>query len=99
MPDRAPLPPPFPVGTHLRLIRDRGGIYAGDGTPLEVLGTEAVIVRVKEGRRGTLRLIEVDDYTGEEIRDTTRDGYSVWNRVDGSGRIIWPANADEWERI
>jgi len=96
--DRKPLSPPFPVGTRLRYL----GTLQSWADPecrvkLQWPGMETVVTETKPGRRGTGRLVAVDEYDGEEIRDTTRDGYSVWTQVNGHGRIIWPENAHEWE--
>lgn len=98
--DRQPLPPPYSVGTRLRYTgTGRSWADAEMQVPLQWPGMEVVIVETKPGHRGSLRLIEIDDLTGEEIRDTTRDAYSVYLNPRGDGRVIRPDNADEWEPL
>jgi hypothetical protein len=100
MMDRAPLPPPFAVGTRLRYLGTAQSWADAEGkVKLQWPGMETVVTEAKLGRRGTLRLMEVDEDSGEEIRDETRDGYSVWTQTNGHGRIIWPKDKHEWEVI
>jgi hypothetical protein len=78
--------------------------------PLIHHGIEVVIESVTHGHQGTgqqLRDIEgllFDEDTGQPLVDETRDGYSVYrvNAIQNGqrqGRIIWPDNASEWQRI
>lgn len=110
MPDREPLPAPFPVGTRLRYEGTmRTWTHDPDGSlvPLIEPGMVVEITKVKEGRRGTLiQLYDHDagewmtwEETGEPVLDTTRDGYSVYRNATGHGRIIWPADAGEWSLV
>jgi len=100
---RAPKPAPFPVGTKVRYVGTRKSGWVGrDGVSHPILypGVVHEIVRVKPGRRGTGLVIATDE-DGDEIIDRTQDAYSVWTYTDDSGReqgrVIWPADAHEWE--
>lgn len=89
--DRLPNPAPFPVGTRVRYIgKARWYADAEMTKPLLVPGMEFTITEGRPGRQGTGRLIEVDEWTGEEIRDTTRDGWSAYVQANGHGRIASP---------
>lgn len=87
--DRKPLDPPF------------------DGTrvPYVEPGLEVTIARTANGRRGTLQPLPGDwgdDEDGPPL-DRTADGRSVYEIQDRDGkswgRIIWAADAHEWEGI
>jgi hypothetical protein len=103
--DRTPRPAPFPVGARVRYRgRHINWFEEKDGTRVWYMrpGLEHVIEKEKPGRRGTLRIVDEDELSGEPIRDTTTDGYSVYSiMVDGErvGRIIWPDAAGDWELI
>lgn len=101
--DRKPKAPPFPVGAQLRYTGDRRVWYEIDGQriPLIEPGMIVLIDETRPGRRGTLRQLhdEDEDDNGEPILDTTRDAYSVYVNVSGQRRIIWPADAHEWELV
>lgn len=98
--DRVPLPAPFPVGARVRFIgtdcvwTERNG----ERIPIVEPGMVVEIVRASDGRRGTLALEYIDD-DGEEIRDRTLDGCSVYEVPGVGGRIIWPSLAQWWERV
>ena len=76
------------------------------------IGIEVVIDHVVEGRRGTGRQLRDEDGLmfyeddGAPMLDTTKDGYSVYYVVRGtghaakmSGRCIDPDSAHKWEVI
>jgi hypothetical protein len=104
--DRAPLPPPYPVGTRLRYVGTRESwMTARDGSRVYTSrpGLVVEIVRVRLGTRGTLRPLggEWDD-TDEPILDETRDGGSVFDiACDGNrhGHLILHEYAHEWEVV
>jgi hypothetical protein len=93
--DRAPLKPPFAVGTKLRYTGQRKTwtydidpkTHEKREVPILFPGMEIVIEEVKEGWRGTLRHLSDSEGpmyyedTGDPILDTTHDGYSIY-RVD-----------------
>lgn len=90
---KAPRPPPFPVGTRLRLVKA--------GPSFVKVGDEVTVVRVKPGRRGTGRLMEVQD-DGYEVYDETSDGYSVYEVRPSDtvyGRCLYARDASEWEVV
>jgi len=104
--DRLPKAPPFPIGTRLRYTGTSDmAIIAPDQTRVPVLaaGLEVEITETRPGYCGTLRPVPGDWFDEEPPLDTTQDGYSVFYvDVPGAkpfGRIIWPANASEWERV
>ncbi len=98
--DREPLPPPFAIGTRLRYIGTYRSFADAEGkVPMQWPGMEVTVTQAKPGRRGTLRQLPEEDGDTEPLYDTTRDGRSVWVQANGHGRIIWPANANEWEII
>ena len=116
--DDEPLEPPFAVGTELRMkpgpwaneiFVHNPELPARERTKRENLvrirgaGVEVVISKVREGRRGSGKLVMTDD-DGYEIYDSTRDGYSVYEMTysDGravphSGRCIHAEDRDHWE--
>jgi hypothetical protein len=105
--DRKPEPAPFPVGTKVRYVGTRRTeIQASTGEMVPVIapGMIATVERVNPGRQGTLRPLpgEWED-EGNPVLDTTRNGYSVYSvPLPGGksyGRIIWPSDAAEWERV
>ena len=101
-PTSAPRPAPFPVGAFVHYLGPTRSSYLQHGDVKE-------IVRVRPGVRGTGRQLHDEDGpmvyedTGEPILSETKDAYSVWVYTDDKGheqgRIIWPENADEWERV
>lgn len=103
---RNPLPPPFPVGARVRYTGTRRTYVLTDSgaeVPTVEPGLTVTIEQAKPGRKGTGRPLP-GEWDGEEPPiDETRDGYSVYRvPVPGSepyGRIIWPADAAEWERV
>lgn len=103
--DRAPKQAPFPVGTRLRYLGTmRVWADAEMRQPLRWPGMEVTVTETRPGRRGTLRQFydedgPMEDDNGDPIRDTTRDGYSVWVQANGHGLIIWPDAAHEWEVV
>lgn len=70
---RDPLPPPFPVGTHLRCIEGHNAYVASVDRPRDIKthpedwarisgsGIEVTIDRVESGRRGTGRQLRDED--------------------------------------
>lgn len=105
-PKRAPLPPPFSVGTRVRYRGERRAYTTAEPGPdrraLIEPGMEVEITGTSPGRRGTGRPVGEPDEEGEQAIDRTRDGHSVYLVDDGTrlrGRIIWPADAGEWEVI
>lgn len=103
--DREPLPAPFPKGARLRYIGTRRvGTYDAQGNEMPILapGSVVTILRTSDGRRGTLRPLP-GEWDDEPPIDQTQDGYSAYAvEVPGRkpmGRIIWPADANEWERM
>ncbi len=121
-PTRAPLPPPFPVGTRLRCVEGHDAYVASVDRPRDIKahpedwarisgrGIEVTIARVELGCQGTGRQLRDEDGpmfyedTGEPILDETKDGYSVYQVVRGtgqaarmSGRCIDPGNAHRWQ--
>lgn len=93
-PEPPPLSPPFPVGSKLVYVGDREVRAGSNGLVLLRRGTVADVVDVHEGRRGSGRVEAVVD--GEEIRDRTRHGSSVWINAEGKRRLIYPEAAGEW---
>jgi hypothetical protein len=100
--DDEPLPPPFPVGTRLRM---KSGPWAYDAfvqnpelpypdreqrenlVRIRGAGIEVVICRVRPGHRGSGRLMETQD-DGYEVYDSTKDGWSVYEQTYADGRAI-----------
>lgn len=80
-------------------------IEAPDRTLVRVLGrgVEVEITETRPGYRGTLRPVPGEWDEDVPPLDTTCDGYSVFYvAVPGAkpfGRIIWPADAHEWEKV
>lgn len=103
--DRMPKRAPYAVGAVLEQVTGhRSWFVAKDGThvPLEAPGMRVTVDQVCTGRRGTLRQLAEDEYTGEPILDTTRDAYSVWHveyKGERHGRIIWPDAAKDWRLV
>jgi hypothetical protein len=106
-PTRAPLPPPFEVGTRVRYQNTRRATtgLGPDARALIEPGMEVEIVRVVPGYQGTGRQLHdeggpmVDD-NGEPIVDSTADGHSVYEIDDGvrrRGRTINARDAPAWE--
>lgn len=100
---RAPKPPPFPVGTRLRCVRNRGSSWTAavdnprdmsehpeDWVQVSGFGLEVEIAEVKPGRRGT----------GEQLRDSDGpmfyedDGQPILDETD-DGRSIYYVSAGE----
>lgn len=110
-PCREPLPPPFPVGTRLRckgrrhdlrygrpgvVVRGDSDRYPEDWIVVYAKGLEVTVDEVRPGRRGTGRMVDLDD--GEDpFPDATRDGYSVYHVEGSHGRCIFAEDADDWE--
>ncbi len=105
--DRPPLPPPFDVGTRLRYVGTRECYFVAPDEsriPYIAPGLEVTVCSKRMGRRGTLQpLPGIECWEEDMLLDTTRDGYSTYDvEVPGDrthGRIIWPADAHEWEVI
>lgn len=108
--DRAPLPPPFPIGTRVRYIgKHEAWTVADDGTklPFTEPGLVVTIVDTHPGRRGSLRPVldedgvpDVDD-DGKAVLYRTMDGWSTY-QVAHAGKVyarraIRAENAHEWE--
>lgn len=102
---RAPLPPPFPVGTRLRYVGAHtigeyiGGYPRGERVDVQAPGLLVEVVSVRPGRRGTGRLVDLHD-DEEPFVDETSDGWSVVKPVGElrvHGRCIGPDNRDDYE--
>ncbi len=97
---RAPKPPPFPIGTRLVCVSDRGDITActiGPSgrdyvrTKIYGKGIEVVIDEVILGRQGTGNQLRDQDGLmfydeGDPILSETEDGMSVYHVTAGSER-------------
>lgn len=107
---RAPLPPPFPVGTELRCIdREHETRFAKVGIASPDVhnpdhweyayryGLKVQVCDVMPGRRGTGRLVDLGD-GDEPFVDETTDGASVY-AVPGTGqrRLIRREDVRKWE--
>lgn len=95
---REPKPPPFPLGTRLVCVSERGDITTKswrDGAWVESLvygkGLEVVIDEVIEGRQGTGQQLRDHDGlmfyedTGDPILDETEDGMSSYHVTSKDG--------------
>lgn len=101
--DRMPLPAPYSIGTRLRYLGDCNSYADAALTePLRKTGMEFTITETKAGRRGTLRLLPSefqDEMDDEPLRDTTRDGYSVYADHRGRRYLISPDMTRDWEIV
>lgn len=104
--DRKPLPAPFAVGATVRYIgksRSWTEDAFGREVPLQVPEQVVTVDEVRPGRHGTMRPLPGEWEDEDPPLDTTVDGYSIYHvDVPGRapvGRIIWPVNAGEWEKV
>lgn len=94
---RDPLPPPFPVGARLRYCGTRRSYHDPAMTvPIVAPGIEVTIIDTRDGWRGSGRIIDHDDETGESYRDSTIDGGSVYVTQRGMRCQIAAGAASEW---
>jgi hypothetical protein len=106
----APKPAPFPVGTRLRYrgkLDMSQGPTGGEQRRICYPGIEVEVYAEKYGWRGTGRVIDHDDETGEPYYDETHDFVSVYRigpDVPGLplttyGRCIGHDSVQDWEVI
>jgi hypothetical protein len=105
--DRKPLPPPFPILSRVRYVGTRRmSILLPDGGEILLLepGMEVEITSTHPGRQGTMMPQPGDWDADFQPYDYTEDGHSIY-RLDIAetgeryGRIIWPKDAGEWEKV
>lgn len=89
----------FKTGDRLRYIGDRKAWaeVKGKQVPIIYNGMEVEIIKTKLPTAG-LGFVG-NDADGEPIFDQGSDGYNVYNNANGDGRIIWPDNAADWQKV
>lgn len=92
-------PAAYQVGDRLKYkgTRRQWAIVGGEKIPTIAPGMIVTITERKPPSKG-LGFIKYDE-DGEPLIDWDDDGYNVYKNEHGQGRIIWPDDKDEWEKI
>jgi len=90
---------PFKIGDKVKYLGQRKSwtVLNGKEFPNIFPGMVATISETIEPRNGYGQL-GVDDEV-EPLIDHGHDGYNVYKNDAGQGRIIWPKDKKEWEKL